>query len=219
MSIFNAVTVSCPSCGSPVQFEAVFSLNADRRPDLRDAVLNGSFQRQACSQCNTEFRLDPEMTYVDVARGLWIAAFPYAKLGQWKELEEQARATFNRAYGEHASAAAREIGAGMKARLTFGWAGLREKLVAADAGFDDVILELAKTALCADSTTRRWALAPSCGSAESNKTSWQSPGSTAQMKKSKNSCAFPDHFTMRSPRTWPTGKRCGMNCRPDFLWT
>jgi CpXC motif protein len=147
MSIFNVVKVSCPSCGASVEFNAVFSLNADRRPDLRAAVLDGSFQRQSCPQCNTEFRLDPEMTYVDVGRGLWVAAFPYAKLGQWKELEEQARATFDRAYGAKASAAAREIGAGMKARLTFGWAALREKLVAAEAGMDDVILELAKTAI------------------------------------------------------------------------
>jgi hypothetical protein len=147
MSIFNSVTVTCPSCGVSVKFNAVLSLNADRRPDLRAAVLNGSFQRQPCPECNTEFRLDPEMTYVDVKRGQWIAAFPYAKLGQWKELEEQARVTFNRAYGENASAAAREIGAGMKARLTFGWAALREKLVAVENGFDDVILELAKTAI------------------------------------------------------------------------
>src|SRR5207244_5102653 len=87
------------------------------------------------------------MTYVDVARGQWIAAFPFARLGQWKELEEQTRATFTRAYGEKASAAAQEIGAGLKARLTFGWAALREKLVAADKGLDDVILELAKTAI------------------------------------------------------------------------
>jgi hypothetical protein len=147
VSLFEAVTVNCPSCAAPLEFNAVFSLNADRRPDLRAAVLNGSFQRQPCPQCNTEFRLDPEMTYVDVGRGQWIAAFPVAKLGQWKELEEQVRATFAKAYGEKASAAAREIGAGLKPRLVFGWAGLREKLVAAEAGLDDVILELTKAAL------------------------------------------------------------------------
>src|SRR5438445_8953366 len=107
MSVFNKVSVTCPSCGSSVEFNAVLSLNADRRPDLRAAVLDGSFQRQACPQCNTEFRLDPQLTYVDVARGLWVAAHPYAKLGQWKALEMQARATFDKAYGANASAAAR----------------------------------------------------------------------------------------------------------------
>jgi hypothetical protein len=147
VSLFNVVTVSCPSCGSPVEFNAVFSVNADRRQDLRAAILNGSFQRQACPKCNTEFRLDPELTYLDVGRGQWIAVFPVAKLGQWKELEQQTRATFAKAYGEGASAAAREIGAGLKARLVFGWAALREKLVAADKGLDDVTLELTKSAM------------------------------------------------------------------------
>jgi hypothetical protein len=147
MSIFNPVAVSCPSCGAPVDFNAVYSLNADRRKDLRAAVLDGSFQREACSRCNTVFRLDPEFTYVDVGRGLWVAVHPYGKLGHWKPLEEQARATFDKAYGAGASAAAREIGKGIKARVTFGWAALREKLVAGEAGLDDLVLELAKTAI------------------------------------------------------------------------
>ncbi|MCI0682343.1 MAG: CpXC domain-containing protein [Gemmataceae bacterium] len=147
MSLFNPETVACPSCGAAVEFNAVFSLNADRRPDLRAAVLDGSFQRQPCPACNTEFRLDPEMTYLDVRRGQWIAVFPVANLDQWEELEARTLATFARAYGPKAPAAAREIGYGLKARLCFGWAALREKLVAFEHGFDDVILELTKAAL------------------------------------------------------------------------
>ena len=147
MSLFSPVTVACPSCGASVEFNAVFSLNADRRPDLRAAVLDGSFQRQPCPQCDTEFRLDPEMTYMDVGRGQWIAVFPVSKLAQWSELEAQTLATFAKAYGEKASAGAREIGAGLTPRLCFGWSALREKLVAVDAGMDDVTLELAKAAL------------------------------------------------------------------------
>ncbi|MCI0682584.1 MAG: CpXC domain-containing protein [Gemmataceae bacterium] len=147
MSLFRPVSVPCPSCGASVEFNTVFSLNADRRPDLRVAVLNGSFQRQACPQCNTEFRLDPELTYLDVGRGQWIGVFPVAKLDQWKELEAQTQAMFNKAYGDKASAAAREIGAGLKPRLVFGWSALREKLVAVEQGLDDVILELTKAAM------------------------------------------------------------------------
>ncbi len=147
MSVFNVMTVTCPSCGASVKFNTVLSVNADRRPDLRVAILAGSFQRQPCPECHAEFRLDPEMTYVDVARGQWIGVFPIAKIGHWQELEEQTRVTFDRAYGAKASGAAREIGAGMKARLVFGWAALREKLVAMDQGLDDVTLELAKIAM------------------------------------------------------------------------
>jgi CpXC protein len=147
MSMFRVVPVPCPSCGCIVEFNAVVSVNADRRPDLRAAILDGSFQRQACPKCGTEFRLDPELTYVDVGRGQWIAVFPVARLDHWKDLEAQSRVIFDRAYGEKAPAAAREIGADLTARLTFGWSALREKLAAVENGLDDVVLELTKAAL------------------------------------------------------------------------
>jgi hypothetical protein len=147
MSMFKVVPLPCPSCGRTVEFNAVISVNADRRPDLRAAILDGSFQRQACQQCNTEFRLDPELTYMDVGRGQWIAAYPVAKLPAWQAIEAQAQDTFNRAYGERASRVAREIGAGMTPRVSFGWSALREKLAIVEYGLDDVIVELTKTAL------------------------------------------------------------------------
>jgi hypothetical protein len=128
-------------------------VNADRRADLRGAIVGGSFQRQPCPACGHEFRLDPEMTYVDIGHGQWIAAFPLAKLGNWKQAEEQARATFAQAYGPQAPAAARQMGAGMRPRVTFGWGGLREKLVAADHELDDVTLELVKLAIVRTSET------------------------------------------------------------------
>ena len=33
MSVFRTETVNCPSCATPVDFELVLSVNADRRPD------------------------------------------------------------------------------------------------------------------------------------------------------------------------------------------
>ena len=147
MSMFKVVPLPCPSCGTSVEFNAVISVNADRRPDLRAAILDASFQREACPKCNKEFRLDPELTYMDVGRGQWIAAFPVAKLEAWQALEAQVEDMFNRAYGEKASRAAREIGTGLTPRLTFGWSALREKLAIVEYGLDDVIVELTKTAL------------------------------------------------------------------------
>jgi hypothetical protein len=147
MSRFLTQSVSCPSCGESVEFDAVVSVNADRRPDLRAAILDGSFQRRACPKCGVDFRLDPEMSYLDVGRGQWLAAFPIARLADWKAVEEQTRATFARAYGAQAPAAARAIGAGLRARLTFGWAALREKLLAAEHQLDDITLELVKIAM------------------------------------------------------------------------
>jgi endogenous inhibitor of DNA gyrase (YacG/DUF329 family) len=151
MSMFRMMPVKCPQCGTGVQFKAVVSVNGDRRPDLRAAIIAGSFQRQPCPECGNEFRLDPEMTYIDVGHKQWIAAYPVAKLGHWKELEQQARALFDQGYGPQAPASARQLGAGMNPRITFGWGGLREKLVAVDHQLDDVTLEQVKLAIVRNS--------------------------------------------------------------------
>src|SRR5262245_32188809 len=99
MSIFETVSLQCPSCGKPVDFNAVASVNADRRPDLRVAIIDGTFQRKPCPQCGTEFRLDPQMTYIHVAKGQWIAVFPVSRLPDWQALEQRTQATFALAFG------------------------------------------------------------------------------------------------------------------------
>ena len=147
MSVFRDTTLKCPSCGTDVAFNAVYSVNIDRRADLREAVLNESFQRQECPNCKHNFRLAPDLNYLDVGRGQWFAAHPIDDLGRWQEIEQHDREMFDRAYGAGAAPPAREIGAGLRPRITFGWAGLREKILAAELGLDDVVLECAKIAI------------------------------------------------------------------------
>ena len=144
MSLFKPTLLGCPACGTQVEFQAVHSVNADRRPDLRDEILAETFQQQACPKCGETFRLDPEFNLLDTERGQWIAAAPLASLTQWKSLEDNAKAIFDRAFGEDAAEAAQEIGKTLRPRITFGWPALREKLVAIDHDLDDVTLELCK---------------------------------------------------------------------------
>jgi hypothetical protein len=144
MSLFEAASAICPSCSEPVEYEIVYSVNADRRPDLRDAIVEGTFQAVTCGKCNASFRVQPEFNYLDLERGLWLAAFPLEALGEWNSYEARARDLFDRAYGSRAPAAAREAGKGLTPRVTFGWAALREKIVAFEGGLDDVTLELCK---------------------------------------------------------------------------
>lgn len=147
MSLFQTEKVSCPKCGHEVEFDVIYSVNADRRTDLRDGILDGSFQRAACPGCEHAFRLAPELSYLDVGRAQWILVCPAGKIEHWQELEAQARATFDRAYGPQAAPLAREIGAGLRVRVVFGWAALREKLLVAELQLDDVSLELLKLAI------------------------------------------------------------------------
>ena len=144
MSLFKTQTLECPSCGKPLSFETVHSVNADRRPDLRAAILDGSFQRMNCPQCDARFRLDCDFALVDMGRGQWIVAAPVARIASWEAVEAGARDMFARAYGDEAPAVAQELGRKLKPRIVFGWPALREKLLVADLGLDDLALEACK---------------------------------------------------------------------------
>src|SRR5437016_4449111 len=87
-------------CREPL---VVHSVNGDRRPDLRLAILERNFQRSTCEACGASFRLDPDFILLDAARGRWIAARPAAALHAWQAREVEVRGLFDRAWGEGAT--------------------------------------------------------------------------------------------------------------------
>jgi hypothetical protein len=114
---------------------------------LREALIEGTFQKQTCGGCGKEFRMDPRFSYLDAGRNQWIAVFPEPDLDEWRVREEEVDRLFDKAFGKGASPPARAIGAGLRPRLVFGWPALREKLAIQDAGLDDVQIELLKIGL------------------------------------------------------------------------
>ena len=147
MSIFRTQTFKCPSCGADGKFNVCYSVNADRRADFRKAILANTFQRGTCGGCGDTFRLDPELTYLHVKGKLFALVRPVGGIAEWPDLEEQAYSAFEAAYGEHTPLMVQDIGRDLRLRATFGWAALREKILAAEKGLDDVTLELTKMAL------------------------------------------------------------------------
>lgn len=141
MSLFRSMNVSCPKCGETVHLDAVASVNADRRPDLRDAILRDAFQDTTCGACGTAVRLPPEFTFLDVGRGQWLAVFPADRVPDHLALEDEAQALFDGFYGPTAPEAAQDVGRGLTPRLVFGWPAVREKILARELGLDDVVLE------------------------------------------------------------------------------
>jgi hypothetical protein len=147
MSLLNTMTATCPHCGAAATVEHAASVNADRRPDLRDAILDDSFQVETCGSCGERFRLPLQMTYVDFDRGQWILAAPMGGAEEWEAAEPNVQGLFARNYGPAAAPGARELGERMAARMVFGWPALREKILARELGLDDVTLELLKIAV------------------------------------------------------------------------
>ena len=108
MSIFKPMTVTCPSCEEAFEIDAAESVNADRRPDLRDAIIDGSFQVMTCPSCGETFRLDPVFNYLDIGRGQWLSVQPLERLTEWIEEEDETIETFEGAFGSGAPASIRD---------------------------------------------------------------------------------------------------------------
>jgi hypothetical protein len=137
-------TVTCPECGTEARFSLFSTIDAGRTPALREAILDRSLQRERCGVCGTAVRPPPAFMYFDRQCGLWIAAHAWAQRSTWQDWEERARVNFQTVY-ESGSSIGKQLHAGpVRARVTFGWEALREKIVVAEQDIDDVLLEIWK---------------------------------------------------------------------------
>ena len=150
MSIFHTATGTCPKCGTETDVELVASVNADVRPDLRQAILDGSFQAQPCPNCGTPMRLSPYLAFLNLGRSQWILVQPPEALANWRDAEQEAGQLYRDSFGAGAPKPAQDLAEGLQSRVVFGWPALREKLLCADLGLADTTLELMKIAIMRD---------------------------------------------------------------------
>ncbi len=144
MSLFRPKNLTCPSCGAAITMDAVGSINADRRPDYREDIMENRFQDVTCGACQATFRLQPDFNYLDAGRGQWIAALPAGEMPGYLEAEDEASALFATSYGDQAPKAAQAVGDALAMRVTFGWPAVREKLLLREHDLDDGVVELVK---------------------------------------------------------------------------
>lgn len=147
MSLFHSAQAVCGKCKTETPVDLAVSVNADRRPDLRQAILDGSFQGMQCPECGASIRLPAHLSYLDVGRGQWMLVDTFEASSDWSPVEEEAGYVFDLNFGAAASPVSREIGAGLTPRLVFGWPALREKLICAELALDDVVLEQLKISM------------------------------------------------------------------------
>ncbi len=147
MSLFENTKLPCPICGDETNFNAVHSVNVDRAPELREQIVEGTFQQEACGACGKAFRMDPQFTYVDLGRKQWVAVYGTDELEAWRTTEEEVQSLFNIAFGSGAPKPAQDLAVGIQPRLVFGWSALWELLAIQDAGLDDLQVQLLKLGL------------------------------------------------------------------------
>jgi CpXC protein len=147
MSLFTPHDIDCPACGVVNEYEIVESVNADRRPDLRDALLDGVFQRLSCASCGEQFRVEPEFTYIHVGGNQYLTVWPSSRVGEWPQLEKLSDENFREFFGPGTDPVTEEMGKELRQRCVFGWESVREKIALAAVEIDDVTAELAKLAM------------------------------------------------------------------------
>jgi hypothetical protein len=144
MSIYQQRTLTCPHCGHARVESVAVSLNAARARVQRQAILDGTFQRFACETCHERFRADGPLIYIDFDQKLWIGVFPAPWESSWWKHEQEPLRSFQRNIEENSPPMVKEWAPGFSIRAVFGLEGLREKLVAHEAGIDDRALEAYK---------------------------------------------------------------------------
>lgn len=139
-----SLAVPCPNCGIAVGFSLLSTIDAGRDPDLREAILDRTLQQKPCEVCGAAVRPPPAFMYFDRRCSLWVSAHAGTSRAAWQDWEERARTNFQIIAASGSSIGKQMQAEPVRARVTFGWEALREKIIAAEHDIDDVGLELWK---------------------------------------------------------------------------
>ena len=150
MSVYRDRPLTCPHCGHVTVESVALTLDAKRAVAEVQAILDNTFQRFSCPACEQVFRADGPLMFVDFDGQLWIGMFPESWERDWWHHEQESADAFQRNMVENCPPIVREWAPGFTIRTVFGLPALREKLVAWQAGLDDVVVEAYKLVLLRD---------------------------------------------------------------------
>lgn len=148
MSITSVREVVC-RCGAPVRVFVATSVNAERHPHMREAILRRTFHVFECGACHQPIGVDKELLYIDLTRREFYGVFPLAAAAEPEPCARKIADAFETALGAGAGDAVRPLADGMRVRVCFGVEELREKIVARASGLSDLALELLKADILA----------------------------------------------------------------------
>ncbi len=143
MSTFLDQEIACRACGQrwarPV---ATFLDEPDHLAAALEALREDRFQRFACPGCGQRVIAARPLRWCDRRARTWIAMLPEAAEPQWPRWERDVHTMARWDIEQEGDATD-----GWTLRLVFGLLSLREKLLIAEAGLDDAVVELLKLEL------------------------------------------------------------------------
>lgn len=129
MSIINEAMAPCSKCGEQHKVIVYRSINISENPELKDKVKDGSLFLWECPHCGQVNLAKYETLYHDPAAKLMVWLIPS---GEISETQMQAITMHTKAMGGYTLRRVNDMGS------------LMEKVLIADAGLDDVVLEMCK---------------------------------------------------------------------------
>lgn len=138
MSVFRPRSLRCV-CGAGFTAALARCLDVRRTPRARLDVLAGTLHEVRCPSCGTKASVEDAFLYVDPDRGLAVRVLPSRLRYRHRAESRRLAAGLRQSRGL--------FGAERDARIAFGLAELREKVLAKEAGLDDRVLEFVKALL------------------------------------------------------------------------
>ena len=129
MSIITEALAPCSKCGQQHKVTVYRSINTSENPELKDKVKDGSLFLWECPHCGQVNLAKYETLYHDPAARLMVWLIP---AGEISETQMQAITMHTKAMGGYTLRRVNDMGS------------LMEKVLIADAGLDDVVLEMCK---------------------------------------------------------------------------
>jgi len=143
MSITSMRVVTC-RCGTPLEVPVADSINANRRPQFKQALLDRTLHVFACAGCRQPLVVEKDLMYFDMNRQQLFCMYPGHERAREIELAGQVKLAYQAWLGERAPTFLQAWGKGFLVRVCFGYEELREKVVIDDAGLSDLVVEALK---------------------------------------------------------------------------
>src|SRR5690349_8606579 len=89
-------------CGARVETQVCVSINAERHPHLRDALLDRTLHQFQCGGCGATLAVEKRLAYIDLARREFYSIAPERDRGDEDALARDAVAAWHLAFGNQA---------------------------------------------------------------------------------------------------------------------
>jgi hypothetical protein len=149
MSAYVQADFEC-RCGHVNAINVANGIHVSTDPDMRQAVLDGTFHHFTCSECRVALVVEDVLPYTDFPRQHMFTVVPPPAIHEMQQWVEFSNTSFHQTMEVGALPLVREWAPHMKRRLVFGLDSLREKLLVFDAGLDDRVLEILKLKMLED---------------------------------------------------------------------